>query len=86
MAHLYNADANRNDRRVEAVYTTKRREDCAIGTCALDLERGILDSISTEPWQTDTCIGHCHYDKRATYKTPKTIIEMLVDIVSRTAI
>jgi alpha-L-fucosidase len=47
------------------------------------LERGVAGGIPANPWQTDTCIGNWHYDKEAKYKTPKTIIDMLVDIVSR---
>jgi alpha-L-fucosidase len=84
VAHFYNTNAQRHGGTgVEAVYTSKRREDCATGTCALDVERGIVDTIWPEPWQTDTCVGHWHYDKRAKYKSPKTVIDMLVDIVSR---
>ncbi len=83
VAHFYNTNAGRNGGRVEAVYTSKRREDSATGTCVLDVERGVVDSIWPEPWQTDTCVGHWHYDKRAHYKTPKTVVDMLVDIVSR---
>src|SRR5206468_5750767 len=35
--------------------------------------------------QTDTCIGDWHYNKERVgkYKTPKTVVDMLVDIVSR---
>src|SRR5262249_20255662 len=51
--------------------------------CVFDVERGVVESIWPQPWQTDTCVGHWHYDKRAQYKTPKTVIDMLVDIVSR---
>jgi alpha-L-fucosidase len=83
VAHHYNLNARRNGGRVEAVYTSKRREDSATGTCVFDVERGVVESIWPEPWQTDTCVGHWHYDKRAQYKTPKTVIDMLVDIVSR---
>lgn len=83
VAHFYNLSAARNGGRVDAVYTSKRREDSAVGTCVLDVERGVVDSIWPQPWQTDTCVGHWHYDKRAQYKTPKTVIDMLVDIVSR---
>jgi alpha-L-fucosidase len=68
---------------VEAVYNSKRREDCDAGTCVLDLERGIVDKIWPNAWQTDTCIGNWHYDREAHYKSPKTVIDMLVDIVSR---
>lgn len=83
VAHLYNTNAKRHHGKVEAVYTSKRPEDCAEGTCALDVERGIVESIWPEPWQTDTCVGNWHYDRTARYKSPKMVIDMLVDIVSR---
>jgi alpha-L-fucosidase len=83
VANHYNVSARRHHGKVEAVYTSKRREDCATGTCALDLERGIVDRIWPDPWQTDTCIGNWHYKKGIKYKTPKLVVDMLVDIVSR---
>jgi alpha-L-fucosidase len=83
VAHLYNSNANRHGGKVEAVYTSKGRQDCETGTCVLDLERGVAGGIPVNPWQTDTCIGNWHYDKEAKYKTPKLVIDMLVDIVSR---
>lgn len=49
----------------------------------LDVERGVVDGIWPRTWQTDTYIGNWHYDTRAHYKTPKRVIDMLVDIVSR---
>jgi alpha-L-fucosidase len=83
VAHFYNQNARRNGGRVQAVYTSKRREDCETGTCVLDFERGLPQGIWPNPWQTDTCIGDWHYNKGARYKSPKRIIDMLVDIVSR---
>ncbi|HXG92017.1 MAG TPA: alpha-L-fucosidase [Blastocatellia bacterium] len=83
LAHFYNQNAQRHGGKVEAVYTSKRREDCEAGTCVLDFERGIPESIWPNPWQTDTCIGDWHYKRDIKYKTPKRIIDMLVDIVSR---
>lgn len=53
------------------------------GTCVLYLERGVVDRIWDEPWQTDTCIGDWHYHEEAQYKSLKIIIDMLVNIVSR---
>ncbi len=67
----------------DGVYTSKTKKDCDEGTCALDIERGIANEILPEPWQTDTCIGNWHYKKGIRYKTPKTVIDMLCDIVSR---
>jgi alpha-L-fucosidase len=51
--------------------------------CVRDLERGVQDGISVDPWQTDTCVGDWYYKRQITYKTPTTIIHMLVDIVSK---
>jgi alpha-L-fucosidase len=83
VSHHYNQSARRHGGRVEAVYTSKRREDCEVGTCVLDIERGIVDKIWPNPWQTDTCVGEWHYKRGAKYKSPKTVIDMLCDIVSR---
>jgi alpha-L-fucosidase len=83
VAHHYNASAKRHHGHVESVYTSKGKDDCTNGTCALDLERGIVETIWPRPWQTDTCIGAWHYKKNITYKSPKIVLDMLVDIVSR---
>jgi alpha-L-fucosidase len=83
VAHYYNQSLNWNRGMMDVVYTSKRKSDCEIGTCAFDVERGLVDAISPEPWQTDTCVGNWHYDVDAKYKTPKTVIDLLVDIVSR---
>jgi len=87
LAHLYNKSAAKNGGITQAVYTSKRPEDSAKGTgiCVFDVERGIVESIWPTPWQTDTCIGDWHYNKERVghYKSPKTVIDLLVDIVSR---
>src|SRR6266478_1416560 len=83
VSHCYNRNAARHGDRCEAIYTSKRPEDCRGGTCLLDRERGVLDEIWPDPWQTDTCIGNWHYARNIEYKTPKTVVDMLVDIVSK---
>ncbi len=83
VANLYNVDSNRNGGRCEAVYTSKLQSDCAVGTCVQDWERGVASGISANPWQTDSCIGDWHYNREAQYKSPKYVIDLLVDIVSR---
>jgi alpha-L-fucosidase len=83
MAHYYNVIARKTSGKVQGVWANKGRNDCVNGTCTLDVERGIVDHIWDDPWQTDTCIGNWHYDKEATYKSPKIVIDMLVDVVSR---
>ena len=85
LAHLYNSNAKKNGGKTQAVYTSKRSQDSEIGTCVFDVERGVVDSIWPRPWQTDTCIGDWHYNRSRVgrYKTPKTVVDLLVDIVSR---
>jgi alpha-L-fucosidase len=83
LAHFYNSNASSHSGKVEAVYTSKRPEDSGAGLCILDRERGVLEDIWPHPWQTDTCIGDWHYKRGMTYKTPKTVVDMLVDIVSK---
>jgi alpha-L-fucosidase len=75
--------ANLYNRNPHAVYTSKRAMDCAGGTCVLDRERGVADDIWPDVWQTDTCIGQWHYKRGQQYKSPKKVIDMLVDIVSK---
>ncbi|HEX5234348.1 MAG TPA: alpha-L-fucosidase [Silvibacterium sp.] len=88
VAHLYNQSARRGREsggggKTEAVYFSKRREDGESGICVLDRERGVIEEIDPRPWQSDTCIGQWHYKFGQKYKTPKQIVDQLVDIVSR---
>ncbi len=52
-----------------------------------DIERGQANEIQPLPWQTDTCIGDWHYNRsvydRDRYKTAQTVIQTLVDVVSK---
>lgn len=83
VSHYYNTNARLHGGKVEAVYTSKTRTQCAEGTCVFDIERGVANQIMPNAWQTDTCIGNWHYKRGITYKTPKVVVDMLCDIVSR---
>lgn len=84
VANLYNRSAKKNRGKVEAVYTSKMdRAINGVRAGILDVERGLLDTIAAEPWQTDTCVGGWHYNTDVKYKTAKTVVDLLVDIVSR---
>ncbi len=52
-----------------------------------DIERGVPATILTFAWQTDTCLGDWHYDRalyeRSGYKSARTVIHLLADIVSK---
>ena len=86
LAHLYNSNVQRLGGRLEAVYNCKNKDDggqFADGMCVQDVERGIQDNINPLPWQTDTCVGDWYYKRNIQYKTPTTVIQMLIDIVSK---
>jgi alpha-L-fucosidase len=80
IAHYYNQDMARNNGNLNAVYTCKQSSG---GKWVQDVERGVLDSLSLYPWQTDTSIGDWYYRTDQKYKTSTEVIQMLVDIVSK---
>ncbi|WP_263357946.1 alpha-L-fucosidase [Acidicapsa ligni] len=83
VAEAYNVGGVSYRGGTESVYFSKTAEDCTVGTCVLDRERGVSDDIWPTPWQTDTCIGDWHYKAGQKYKTAKKVIDLLVDIVSK---
>jgi len=84
IAELYNVGPYSYEGKSEAIYFSKTNGDCPDGTsCVMDHERNVLNVIDPNPWQTDTCIGDWHYNLGTTYKTPKKVIDLLVDIVSK---
>ena len=80
LANYYNGDIAHNGGKLTAVYNCKQPSE---GMWAQDIERGVQDSISKFPWQTDTSIGDWYYRTGQTYKSSNEIIGMLVDIVSK---
>ena len=83
IAHLYNTSAGLHGGVNEAVYNQKSTDPEVYPVGVLDIERGGQPDIFPHPWQTDTCVGGWFYDVRQAYKTPKHVVEMLVDIVSK---
>jgi alpha-L-fucosidase len=81
LAHYYNEDLVKNNGKLEAVYTCKMVP--SDGKWVRDIERGVNDSISPYPWQTDTSIGDWFYRTGQKYRTGAEVIQMLVDIVSK---
>jgi alpha-L-fucosidase len=80
ISHFYNQDIAKNKGKLEAVYTCKQSSG---GMWVEDLERGVKDTASQYPWQTDTSIGDWYYRTGQKYKTSTEVIQMLVDIVSK---
>jgi alpha-L-fucosidase len=85
-AHLYNKSINQYGS-LEAVINGKILNAAQRECMVWDIERGQSDGIEPLPWQTDTCIGNWHYDRRVYdnhgYKSAATIVQSLADIVSK---
>ncbi len=85
-AHFYNSSILRNGS-LQCVVNGKNLQPHHTGAVTLDIERGRAKDILPDPWQTDTCIGDWHYKRSIfethTYKTPRTVIHTLIDVVSK---
>ncbi|WP_121809314.1 alpha-L-fucosidase [Mucilaginibacter kameinonensis] len=85
-AHMYNTSVKKHGKLKAALFgkiLDEQQRKCMIW----DIERGQSNQIEPEPWQTDTCIGGWHYDRRIFenkgYKSAKTVIHTLADVVSK---
>ncbi len=86
-AHFYNANLARRGTNDAGVLFGKILSDDQQKALVWDIERGVPATILPRPWQTDTCIGGWHYDRglyeRNHYKSARTVVHMLADIVSK---
>jgi alpha-L-fucosidase len=84
-AHFYNRNNQwrGNDGLLFGKMLTPDQRECM----AWAIERGTVQRIEEKPWQADTCLGNWHYRRdlfeKHQYKNAKTIIQSLVDIVSK---
>jgi alpha-L-fucosidase len=85
-AHLYNKSIKEHGE-LRAVINGKILDENQRKAMVWGIERGQANEIQPLPWQTDTCIGGWHYERgiyeRNGYKSAKTVIQTLVDIVSK---
>ncbi len=85
-AHYYNSAIERTGK-LDVVINAKRLPPDRRAGLVDDIERGVAGEVRPLPWQTDTCIGSWHYQRRLfeehRYKTPKQVVQMLIDIVSK---
>lgn len=87
VAHFYNKSLKENKGKNEVVVFAKVLTDDQKECLVWDVERGVPDQIQEKPWQTCTCLGHWHYHKPTydnnAYKSAKTVIHMLTEIISK---
>ena len=86
-AHFYNSNMRLHDGRLEGVMLGKILDEEQRRCLVWDIERGASNRMEPLPWQTDTCIGDWHYKRSIydsnAYKSAKTVVQMLADIVSK---
>jgi len=88
VAYFYNQNIKWHNGELQAVMNLKNWPDGSHGqfrqsACIQDLERGLLSDIHEMPWQNDTSIGDWFWTDPPDYRTVDSIIDMLVDIVSK---
>jgi Alpha-L-fucosidase len=86
-AHYYNHNIKKQGEKNEGVIFGKILTPDQKKAILWDVERGAPDKIQDIPWQTCTCIGEWHYRRSVydenRYKSAKTIVQMLADVVSK---
>jgi alpha-L-fucosidase len=84
-AGFYNTNLKKSGGKSEGVLFGKILTDDQRKCLVWDIERGVPASSLPFAWQTDTCIGDWHYNKAAynRYKSARTVVHMLSDIVSK---
>lgn len=86
-AHFYNSSNQWHGAEDNGVIFGKVLDAQQRECMAWDIERGSSNQIEPHPWQTCTCIGNWHYDQgvfdRHGYKSAKTVVHMLIDVVSK---
>ena len=86
VAHFYNENARWNNG-LQAVVTSNGLNDEQMKGLVKNVERGFSNALRDKPWQTCTCIGQWHYDRRIYdsngYKTAMQVIQRLIDTVSK---
>lgn len=87
VAHYYNRNMRLHDGKLSAVVFGKKLQDKHKEAIVWDVEKGVPSEGQAKPWQTCTCLGNWHYDRSCYvdnwYKSAKTVVQMLVDIVSK---
>lgn len=87
VAHFYNKSVREQNGMNEVVAFAKILNDEQKNALVWDVEKGVPDQIQEKPWQTCTCLGSWHYNQsyydRDRYKSAKTVVHMLVDIISK---
>ena len=89
-AYFYNHNLKTRGK-MEAVLNGKHIPDDMAKALVADYERGLTAGIMPYPWQSETCIGDWHYNRRlyqadgqyGRYLAPANVIHWMIDTVSK---
>ncbi len=90
-AYFYNHNLRTHGGKLEAILNIKNVPDHLAKAVVADYERGLTDKIMPFVWQSETCIGEWHYDRKlfdkagefGGYTPPRDVIHWLIDTVSK---
>jgi alpha-L-fucosidase len=86
-AHFYNRSLQWHGPQDNGVLFGKALNEEQRRCMVWDIERGAANEIEPLSWQTDTCLGDWHYDRKIfenhRYKSVRTVIQTLADVVSK---
>jgi alpha-L-fucosidase len=90
-AYFYNRSLARHGGKVDGVINVKGVKAPMLKAVVADIERGLSSDILEYPWQSETCIGEWHYQRKlfekdgefGGYLHPRDIIHWLADTVSK---
>ncbi|MDW5265256.1 MAG: alpha-L-fucosidase [Edaphobacter sp.] len=93
-AYYYNRSLQTHGGKVEGILNVKGVPDNLAKAVVADYERGITSKIMPYVWQSETCIGDWHYDRKlydkpgeyGGYLPPRDAIHWMVDAVSKNGI
>lgn len=85
-AYFYNQNKKWNGTN-QAIVTGKKLNVMQQKAITDDVEKGFINEIRAEAWQTCSCIGNWHYDRplyeNNGYKSAKNVVQRLIDVVSK---
>jgi alpha-L-fucosidase len=90
-AYIYNHNLRVHQGRMEAVISVGNVPPHLAKALIGGLESGVVEGIQDYPWQSETCIGGWHYQRKifdkagkyGGYMAPREVIHWLVDVVSK---
>ena len=90
-AYFYNHNLAVRGGKLEAILNVKDVPPNLYKSVVADIERGLTTDIQTYPWQSETCIGQWHYQRKlfdhdgeyGGYMPPAQVIHWMVDTVSK---